>query len=306
MATIYVSYKLEDRGLAAGLSKKLEGLGHRAVYDAVALLPGTDWRQVLLNELTKADVLVVLLTEHSLGSPFVMGEIGSARVLNHLFGQMLIVPVLIEGMDVPPVVSDLFVIRMSADEEGLAHAASEINGAIENYLAHSRSGYPKIFISHRHRDAAIAEALVRVIEAAFDVAPSDLRCTSVYPYKLRAGDRTSDRLRAEIGRAEAVLGILTPDTKASSYVLFELGASWGRRGVTFPLLARGASLADVPAPIGDLHTLSLEDGAECHQLVDDLADVTTLRRQEKQGALVSQRIAELVALAHPDATGDAR
>ncbi|MGH9944661.1 MAG: toll/interleukin-1 receptor domain-containing protein [Pyrinomonadaceae bacterium] len=303
MATIYISYKLEERGLAQQVAQALERHGHRAVYDAVALSPGEDWRRVLLDALHGSDAIVLLLTERSLASPFVLGELGAARALFHSFGQMLILPVLVGDMAVPPVVSDLFVVRMAAGQDAIEQAADEILKALTDHLARSRRGHPRIFISHRHHDVAIAQALVRVIEASFDVGPSDLRCTSVHPYKLRAGDRTGDRLRTEIRRAEAVIGILTPDTKASSYVLFELGASWGRGGVTFPLLARGASLADVPAPIGDLHTISLEDEAECHQLVDDLADVTSLSRQEKQGAAVSQRIDELVALARDAAGG---
>jgi TIR domain len=297
MATIYLSYKLEERDLAKQLADALENLGHQAVYDAVALSPGENWRLVLLDAMSKADAVVVLLSERSMTSPFVMGEIGAARALYHTSGHVMLLPVLVGNLAVPAVISDLFAIRMQPDSIGTTNAAAEIAQALEDHFLRTRRAYPRLFISHRHHDMAIAQALVRVIEAAFDVEIGDLRCTSVHPYRLRAGERTGDRLRAEIQHAEAVLGILTPDTKASSYVLFELGASWGRGGVTFPLLARNASAADVPAPIGDLHTLSLYDEAECHQFIDDLADVTTLRRQQKRGALVSQRISELVIAA---------
>jgi hypothetical protein len=119
----------------------------------------------------------------------------------------------------------------------------------------------------------------------------------VQPYRLKVGDRTSDRLRAELQTAEAVLGILTPDTKDSSYVLFELGASWGRRGTTFPLLARGATLADIPSPIGDLHPLALHSEADCFQLIDDLVEATSLRGKDRRGARLSERIVDLVKAA---------
>jgi len=152
-------------------------------------------------------------------------------------------------------------------------------------------------VSHRHSDVTVVQALVNVLTTAFVIEPTDLRCTSVHPYRLKAGDRTADRLRAELQRAEAVLGIISPDVKASSYVLFELGASWGRAGLTLPLLIRGATTADVPAPIVDLHTLSLADEAECHQLVDDLADVVSLSRQVKQNSVVAQRVIDLTQAA---------
>jgi hypothetical protein len=226
-----------------------------------------------------------------------MGEIGMARVLQQSFSKALLLPVLVGDIQIPAVVSDLFTIRMQPDAAGIRGAASELIRAFTEDLARTRRGFPRIFISHRHADVAVVQALVNLLTAAFVIEPVDLRCTSVHPYRLKVGDRTSDRLRAELQRAEAVLGTISPDVKASSYVLFELGASWGRAGITMPLLIRGATTADVPAPIGDLHTLSLADEAECHQLIDDLADVVTLPRQAKQGSLMAQKVTELVGCA---------
>jgi TIR domain len=104
---------------------------------------------------------------------------------------------------------------------------------------HSPESYPRIFISHRHKDEDVGKVLVNLLEAAFHIEKGDIRCTSVQPYRLPAGARTPDRLRVEIRHAGVVLGILTPDTKESSYVLFELGASWGQNIPCFPSLRRG-------------------------------------------------------------------
>ncbi|MGH8488013.1 MAG: hypothetical protein ACREXS_03860 [Gammaproteobacteria bacterium] len=83
-----------------------------------------------------------------------------------------------------------------------------------------------------------------------------------YPIQT-VGERTPDRLRAELRGAEAVLGIIAPDTSESSYVLFELGAAWSHGILTCPLLVRGAT-----SPIRDLNPLSLNDQRDCHQLLD--------------------------------------
>mgnify|MGYP000293517065 CR=1 FL=1 len=297
MAKLYLSYKNEDASLAKALAAELEALGHTAVYDAVALEPGQNWRDVLLRALVAADAIVVLLTERALTSPFVMGEIGAARAMQYAFGRTLLLPVLVGPIQIPSIISDLFTVRMEHASNDCKKTAAELIRALGEHQSKTRHGYPRIFVSHRHSDVAVVQALVNVLTTAFLIEPTDLRCTSVHPYRLKAGDRTADRLRAELQRAEAVLGIISPDVKASSYVLFELGASWGRAALTLPLLIRGATTADVPAPIGDLHTLSLADEAECYQLIDDLADVVTLPRQTKHNSALAQRVMELTPLA---------
>jgi hypothetical protein len=119
MATLYLSYKQEDAALAKSLATELESMGHRAVYDAVALAPGQNWRDVLLKALSSSDAVVVLLTERALSSHFVMGEIGAARALYHSFGRMLLLPVLVGDMPEPTVISDLFSVRLQPDPAGV-------------------------------------------------------------------------------------------------------------------------------------------------------------------------------------------
>jgi TIR domain len=226
----------------------------------------------------------------------VMGEVGAARALKHASARPLLIPIIIGGIPLPQAVDDLTVVWMRREED-LARAADDVVAGLTAYLEGGEQQRRRLFISHRHADAAVVEALVQVIEAAFETRSADIRCTSLHPYKLRVGDRTGDRLRDEIRRAEAVLGIITPDMKDSSYVLFELGAAWGGKGTTFPLLARGATQADVPTPIGDLHMLSLTDARECHQFVEDLRDATTLTPRQNVGGAVADRIARLSQLA---------
>jgi hypothetical protein len=45
-------------------------------------------------------------------------------------------------------------------------------------------------------------------------------------------------LRSNLAGAELVIGLLSPGTTESNYVLVELGAAWGQDVTTFPLLAR--------------------------------------------------------------------
>jgi len=155
---------------------------------------------------------------------------------------------------------------------------------------------PRIFISHRHKDEPIIAALVGLLQDAFYIETHDIRCTSVQPYTLAPGERTSEILRSEIARAELVIGVLSPDTSESNYVLCELGASWGRDVPTFPLLVRGATYADVPSPLSERHSMSLEKEENCLQLMDYVARGTSLRRREGVSGKVAQQ-AKVLAVA---------
>jgi len=173
--------------------------------------------------------------------------------------------------------------------------------SIQKYIEHRnlhKQGRPKIFISHRHKDENIVRALVDCIKLYFQIDRQDIRCTSVRPYRLPVGENTSDRLRDEISDAEVVLGILTTDTLASSYVAFELGSAWGQRVWTCPLLARGADHTHIPDPIRGLSALYLSNPGDCFQLLNDLEGFTSLiKRKELDDGELSDKINKLVEAA---------
>jgi hypothetical protein len=75
------------------------------------------------------------------------------------------------------------------------------------------------------------------------------------------------------------------DTTESNYVLAELGAAWGRDVATFPLLARGATYSDVPSPLNERHSVSLESQENCLELIESVCAKTTLKRREGSGIL---------------------
>jgi hypothetical protein len=298
MATLLLSYKLEDRKLAERLQGELETLGHTIRVDTNAVLTGSGWRDSLMRALMESDALVALITDRSLQSPFVISEIGAARALSQTAKKTALLPVIIGDMPIPQFIQDLYAIRVrEIDPKDLRLPASDIDKAVRAHLAQiedTGSSVPRLFISHRHKDEEVVSALVDVLRSAFVVNQADIRCTSVRPYRLPVGERTPDRLKRELKDAQAVIGILTPDTRESSYVLFELGGAWAQNILTCPMLARGASIADIPDPIRDINPLSLEDERDCQQFLDDLEDATTLKRQARVGGDVAERIRKLV------------
>ncbi len=275
MSTLFISYDVDEIGIASEVERRLVARGHRVGIPVGSSVAG-NWRAKFTKALVSADVMIVVLGERALDSKNVLGEIGAARAFEQTRG-MLLLPVLVGEMPVPEFVRDVYCHRLQTFD-GLEYG--RLADALDRAIAENGRTVPRVFVSHRHRDRSIAARLVALLEAGFVVTPRDIRCTSVSPYMLTPGERTSERLRTDIAGAELVIGVLSPDASESNYVLCELGAAWGRDVPTFPVLVRGATIADVPPPLDERHSLSLEQPEACVQLVDYVASRTSLSRRD--------------------------
>lgn len=112
MATVFVSYKLEDRDLASQVSEALKAAGHTIRIDTDALVIGSSWHDTLMRALMDSDALVAVLTPHALQSQFVLAEIGAARAFSQTEKQMAIFPLLVGEIDIPPFIQDLYMFRL--------------------------------------------------------------------------------------------------------------------------------------------------------------------------------------------------
>jgi len=293
MAKIFISYSTKDGvNLAQKIEKGLADKGHRISIPVDFMVAG-NWRNKLSKGLITSDALVAVLTQGALESRYVLGEIGAGRAMEYS-KQMLLVPVLGEPMKIPEFLSDVFCFTLeNGDVERLVE---KLDKAIRDNMRST----PRIFISHRHKDQAIAKALIDLLDSAFEVQSADIRCTSVQGYMLTPGERTSEELRSNLAGAELVMGLLSPDTTESKYVLAELGAAWGRDVATFPLLARGATYGDVPSTLNERHCTSLESQENCLELIESVAAKTTLSRKPVNVREMAAAATALATAAKPD------
>jgi len=104
-----------------------------------------------------------------------------------------------------------------------------------------------VFVSHAHSDDWLAQALVKLIEGRFVISEHELRCTSLPGYNLHLGDTPDRTLKDELGAAKVVIGLLTASSLQSSWVLSELGASWGLNRNIICMVFPGVADEDVPS-----------------------------------------------------------
>lgn len=129
-----------------------------------------------------------------------------------------------------------------------------------------------LFISHRAVDADVARTVVELFEKALKLNARRIRCTSIDGYRLPVGADTDEQLRREVFESRAFVGIITPASVMSPYVLFELGARWGAKKHLAPVLACGTDAASLGGPLAGLNALRLDQRSQVVQLVEDIAE----------------------------------
>ena len=130
---------------------------------------------------------------------------------------------------------------------------------------------PSVFISHSSADRDLAAALVDLLRDALSLRPEEIRCTSVDGYRLPSGADTNAQLRTEIDRSETFIALLTPGSIHSTYVLFELGAHWGRGDHWSLLVARGLTPGQLDEPLRSHNALSATAEPQLDQFVEELS-----------------------------------
>lgn len=153
----------------------------------------------------------------------------------------------------------------------------------------------RIFVSHASIDEPLAAALVDCLLGCMILRDSDVRCTSVAGHKLSIGSETATMLRDELEDTSVVIGLLTPNAVSSSWVLFELGATWGAKRRLIPLLAGGLEFQSLPGPLAGHHSVRLADKNGLAQAVEEIAG--TIGVEKRSAAKIDAALDKLVAVA---------
>jgi hypothetical protein len=127
-----------------------------------------------------------------------------------------------------------------------------------------------VLISHSGKDVDLASELTELLRAGIGLRAEQIRCSSVDGYRLPGGVNTEAQLRTEINAAEVLIGLITPNSLSSAYVLFELGARWGAGLFMIPLLA-SVKADEMRGPLSLLNALSCSSEGQLHQLLADVA-----------------------------------
>lgn len=131
-----------------------------------------------------------------------------------------------------------------------------------------------VFVSHAHSDEPLVRALAAMLERLFRTKIGAVNYSS---RKERGGIEPGEEwfgwIVNQVRDADFVLLMLTPNSAAKPWLIWEAGAAVGaaisrdRQRPLIPLLY-GMSSATVPGPMSRLQTVRGEQGAEMRKLVD--------------------------------------
>ena len=138
----------------------------------------------------------------------------------------------------------------------------------EKTVTSSKKPVILVLISHSSKDVGLATALIELLRAGLGLLATQIRCSSVDGYRLPAGVDTDAQLRKEVADAGVLVGLLTPNSLSSTYVLFELGARWGIERPMIPLLA-GVTPEEMRGPHRVLNALSCGSESQLIQFIED-------------------------------------
>ena len=152
----------------------------------------------------------------------------------------------------------------------------------------------KVFIGHSAHDVKLVQCVINLLIKALHLRSDQIRCTSVDGHRLPAGTQIDERLRVEVHDAELFIGIISPNSIRSVYVIFEIGARWGAQKPMIPLLAAGATPEHLEGPLAGINALNSGEEGQVHQLVENAASYLGLKPDNPSSYLAT--IKELVRL----------
>ena len=164
----------------------------------------------------------------------------------------------------------------------------------------SKNDKMDIFISHSSQDVELAKLLIDLLKTALNLSSSNIRCTSVNGYRLPAGASTNEVLKKEVHESKVLIGLISPSSINSAYVLFELGARWGASLPLIPLISNQLGSELLKGPLRGINALNCCEPAQVQQLISDLKKELVINGespevyQEKIDSLVEHSLKELL------------
>jgi hypothetical protein len=132
MAKVYIAYQMNDSDYVRDLAGLLEQHGHNVFFSGGNIRPGQMWQSELSEALRSADALVAIVSRSSSDSKWLFTEAGAALGYFRERGRPLVIPVLIEDVDIPAPLSSVQALFAAGKDIGIV--AEELDHALDSQI----------------------------------------------------------------------------------------------------------------------------------------------------------------------------
>lgn len=136
LASVFISYQHADKRLAAGLQDGLEELGYFVWRDEGELLVGDSIVERVTAALDQIDFVVALISKSSVASPWCQKEVSLAMTGEIAQSGVKVLPVRIDGVEMPASLKDKLYVEVHGDDVG--QATERLAASIQRHLAPAR------------------------------------------------------------------------------------------------------------------------------------------------------------------------
>lgn len=131
MIGLFISYSHEDRSFVEQLATDLKTKGLRVWYDQWELKVGNSLIEKISFGIKSQDFLIIVLSKSSVKSEWVRKELNAALIKELQEKRVVILPVVIEDCDIPPLLSD----KVYADfRKGYSSGLNKLLDAFPGYM----------------------------------------------------------------------------------------------------------------------------------------------------------------------------
>ncbi len=136
----------------------------------------------------------------------------------------------------------------------------------------------QLFISHASADEELADSLTDLLRLGTDLTRERIVCTSLDGMSIPVGTMDYlEHLRKSLTSARLVLPLITPAFFDSEVCLIEIGAMWGMRQETFPLLVPPIDFPRMEGLLGKVQAAKIDTPGDLSRLHDIIVRAFGLR-----------------------------
>ncbi len=257
--TLYISYSRKDSAIVDKLVSQLSGRGINAIYDSNLIQDGGDWKKALMNGITNADGVLVLISPNSISSNYVMNELGLARGLTlDSKGNKLLVPVIYGEVPIPDFIGDIQVIFWKNDKEvvdRITKAVIDFRNRRKEPTKQQTEAKTKTTKTKKKSPVAPNHWLLKMNPNTWEIDRLQVGANTFFNTHYFGKERPEYKLFKEIRKGDLVLGFAAGDYQSIT-TLMEVADPTGpdtAQGEGFEMIVRQS--IHPPIPIQDCITL---------------------------------------------------